>query len=79
MTLTKVLRDNGLAEQATVYGFRSSFKTWSLGVTDTPTAVVEMAMGHTAGDNVEQAYIRTDLYDRRAQFMQAWATHATGQ
>ena len=29
MALTKVLRDNGLAEKATVHGFRSSFKTWS--------------------------------------------------
>lgn len=30
MALTKVLRDNGPAERATVHGFRSSFKTWSL-------------------------------------------------
>jgi integrase len=28
MTLTKLLRDNGLAETATVHGFRTSFKTW---------------------------------------------------
>lgn len=79
MALTKVLRDNGLAEQATVHGFRSSFKTWSLEATDTPTAVVEMAMAHTVGDDVEQAYIRTDLYERRAELMQAWATYVTGE
>ncbi len=78
MALTKVLRDNGLAEQATVHGFRSSFKTWSLEATNTPTAIVEMAIGHTVGDEVEQAYIRTDLYERRAGLMEAWATHATG-
>ena len=79
MALTTVLRDNGLAEQATVHGFRSSFKTWSLEATDTPTAIVEMAMGHTVGDEVEQAYIRTDLYERGADLMQAWATHAIGK
>ena len=79
MALTKVLRDNGLAEQATVHGSRSSFKTWSLGATNTPTAVVEMAMRHTEGDDVEQAYIRTDLYERRAELMHAWATHVAGQ
>ena len=31
MTLTKVLRSTGLAERATVHGFRSSFKNWTLG------------------------------------------------
>ena len=30
MTLTKVLRSVGLADRATVHGFRSSFKNWTL-------------------------------------------------
>lgn len=34
-------------------------------------------MANPVGDEVEQAYIRTDLYDRRAKLMQAWATYAT--
>ena len=29
MTLTKVLRSTGLAQRATVHGFRSSFKNWT--------------------------------------------------
>ena len=37
-----------------------------------------MTMAHPVGDDIEQAYIRTDLYERRAELMQAWATHATG-
>ena len=28
MTLTKILRDRGLAEWATVHGFRSTFRDW---------------------------------------------------
>ena len=35
MTLTKILRSTGLAERATVHGFRSSFKNWTLEQTDT--------------------------------------------
>ena len=30
MTLTKILRSTGLADRATVHGFRSSFKNWTL-------------------------------------------------
>ena len=73
MTLTKLLRDNGLADRATVHGFRTSFKTWCMETTDTPWAVGEAALAHTLGNSTEQAYARTDLFDRRRVLMQAWA------
>ena len=73
MTLTKLLRDNGLAAQATVHGFRTSFKTWCMETTDTPWAVGEAALAHTLGNSTEQAYARSDLFDRRRDLMQAWA------
>ena len=73
MTLTKVLRDNGLADKATVHGFRTSFKTWCMETTDTPWAVGEAALAHTLGNSTEQAYARSDLFDRRRDLMQAWA------
>ena len=44
MTLTKLLRSVGLADRATVHGFRSSFKNWTLEQTDTPWAVSEAAL-----------------------------------
>ena len=50
MTLTKILRDAGLAERATVHGFRASFRTWALEQTDTPWTVAEAALAHTLGD-----------------------------
>ena len=80
MTLTKVLRDNGLADKATVHGFRTSFKTWCMETTDTPWAVGEAALAHTLGNSTEQAYARTDLFDRRRDLMQQWAdfTNETG-
>ena len=79
MTLTKVLRDNGLADKATVHGFRTSFKTWCMETTDTPWAVGEAALAHTLGNSTEQAYARTDLFDRRRELMQQWADFTNEQ
>ena len=79
MTLTKVLRDNGLADKATVHGFRTSFKTWCMETTDTPWAVGEAALAHALGNSTEQAYARTDLFDRRRDLMQLWADYTNEQ
>ncbi len=73
MTLTKVLRDNGLAERATVHGFRSTFRDWAAERTDTENAVMELALSHLAGSPVERAYARSDLRDRRRVLMDKWA------
>lgn len=73
VTLTKVLRDVGLAERATVHGFRASFRTWALEQTDTPWAVAEAALAHGLGDSVQQAYIRGDAYQKRRKLMDRWA------
>ena len=78
MTLTKILRDVGLADRATVHGFRTSFKTWCMEQTDTPWAVGEAALAHTIGNSTEQAYARSDLFERRRALMQQWADHLTG-
>ncbi len=54
MTLTKILRDNGLSDRATVHGFRSAFRDWAA---DTGKAreIAEAALAHTVG-GVEGAY-----------------------
>ena len=78
MTLTKVLRSTGLAERATVHGFRSSFKNWTLEQTDTPWAVSEAALAHILGNSTEQAYARSDLFERRRILMQQWADYLAG-
>ena len=76
MTLTKILRGTGLAERATVHGFRSSFRDWCA---DTGKAreVAEAALAHTVG-GVEGAYFRSDLFERRRRLMDAWAAFLTG-
>ena len=77
MTLTKVLRSVGLAERATVHGFRSSFKNWTLERTDTPWAASESALAHTLGNSTEQAYARSDVFERRRALTQLWADYLT--
>ena len=63
MTLTKILRSTGLASEATVHGFRSSFRDWVIEQTSTPWAVGESALAHSVGNSTEQAYARSDLFD----------------
>ncbi len=75
MTLTKCLRDNGLADRATVHGFRSTFRTWAMEQTDVSWAVGEAALAHSLGNSVEQAYARSTLFEKRRAFMQGWADY----
>ena len=77
MTLTKVLRATGLAERATVHGFRSSFRDWAAECTSVPHAVMELSLAHRVGSAVEQAYARSDLLDQRRTLMSAWADFVT--
>ena len=77
-TLTKTLGSTGLAERATVHDIRSSFKNWTLEQTNTPWAVSEAALAHTLGNSTEQAYARSNLFERRRTLMQQWANYVLG-
>ncbi len=59
----------------TAHGFRATFKTWAEEVATVPHAVVEQAMGHQVGTQVERAYRRTDVLDKRRALMDAWAAY----
>ncbi|MYD91184.1 MAG: DUF4102 domain-containing protein [Caldilineaceae bacterium SB0662_bin_9] len=73
MSLTKLLRDCGLADTATVHGFRTSFKVWAMECTDFPWMATEAALAHTLGNEVAASYARTDLLELRRNLMQRWA------
>ncbi|MDE0004767.1 MAG: tyrosine-type recombinase/integrase [Rhodospirillaceae bacterium] len=75
MTLTKLLRDNGLAERATVHGFRTSFRTWAEEQTNADWAVKEHSLSHEVGSAVERAYNRSTLLEKRRRLMAAWARY----
>ena len=76
MTLTKVLRDTGLADRRVVHGFRSSFRDWCA-ETEKPREIAEAALAHTVG-GVEGAYFRSDLFQRRRRVMDQWGAYVTG-
>jgi integrase len=57
----------------TAHGFRATFRTWAEEVATVPHAVIEQAMGHQVGGQVERVYRRTDLLERRRTLMEAWA------
>jgi len=63
--------------ELTVHGFRSSFRDWVAEQTAFPAEVAEMALAHAVGDKVEAAYRRGDLFQKRRQLMDAWATYCT--
>ena len=79
MSLTKLLRDTGLAERATVHGFRTCFRTWASEKTSADHAVMELSLAHAVGSAVERAYARSDLLAKRRRLMDQWAAFVTGK
>ena len=75
MTLTKVLRDNGLADKGTIHGCRSGFRDWCA-ETGKPRELAELALSHVV-PGVEGAYFRSDLFERRRRLMDQWAAYVT--
>jgi integrase len=74
MAMEMVLRRMKV-ENATVHGFRSSFRDWAGNVTSFPREVTETALAHVIGDKAEQAYRRGDALDKRRILMEAWAAY----
>jgi integrase len=62
MALEMVLRRMKI-ENATVHGFRSSFRDWAAECTNFANEVCEAALAHVIGNKAEAAYRRGDLFD----------------
>ena len=62
-------------DDITVHGFRSSFRDWAAECTNYPQEVCEMALAHAIGSDVEAAYRRGDLFDKRRRLMNDWAKY----
>ena len=71
MTLAAVLRRMGI--DAVPHGFRSTFRDWCAEKTNFPREVAEAALAHGNKDQTEAAYLRSDMYAKRCQMMNAWA------
>lgn len=69
---------HAIAPKVTVHGFRSSFREWGAETTAFPGAVLELALAHVNRDKVEEAYQRSDLFERRVELMTAWGRYCAG-
>jgi integrase len=65
-------------EGFTTHGFRSTFRDWCGECARADREVAEAALSHVTGNEVERAYARSDLFERRQALMDTWARHATG-
>ena len=80
--MSKSLSDNALSYMlrrvempAVVHGFTSSFRDWAAENTDASFAVMELALAHGVGSSVARSYARSDLLERRREFMDQWAVY----
>lgn len=88
MTISKVMRTmQGIAEKAerkgwrdsrsgkpaVPHGLRSTFRDWAAEKTDFPRDMAEIALAHTVGSEVERAYRRSDMLEKRREMMTDWA------
>jgi integrase len=77
MAMEMVLRPMKI-DDATVHGFRSSFRDWAGNESAYPREVAESALAHVVGDQTEQAYRRGDALEKRRKLMNEWARHCAG-
>ena len=70
MAMPMILRRGKI--DATVHGFRSSFRDWVSEETNHPPEVAEMALAHVIGSKVEAAYRRKDLLEKRRLLLNDW-------
>jgi integrase len=77
MAMLELLR--GMRPGLTVHGFRSTFKDWAAETTAHENIVTEMALAHAVGDEVEAAYRRGDLFQKRRALIDDWAAYCGGE
>jgi integrase len=74
-TVSRLLERMGLDSDATVHGFRSSFRDWAGDTTNHPREVIEACMSHRIKDKAEAAYRRSDAIEKRRALMEDWAAY----
>jgi integrase len=62
----------------TLHGFRSAFRSWC-GDHGVERELAEQSLAHAFGSQVEQAYNRTAMLERRRPVMAAWGAFVSGE
>lgn len=68
----RIILIKNLKRNVTMHGCRSTFRDWCA-ESGVDHVVAEKCLMHATGNEVEQAYQRSDLLDQRRKVMQAWA------
>ena len=71
-TLSKLVREAGVS--GTPHGMRSAFRSWCADNGE-DRQLAESALGHSIGNQVESAYFRTDMLERRRELMERWSVY----
>lgn len=66
-------RDPRSGRPAVPHGLRSTFRDWAAEHTEYPRDMAEIALAHNVGSEVERAYRRSDMLERRRAMMADWA------
>lgn len=74
MAMEMILRRMNI-KNATIHGFRSSFRDWAGDTTLFSREVAEQALAHIVGNKVEQAYRRGNALEQRRKLMQSWSNY----
>jgi integrase len=77
MAMTMLLRK--IRSNVTVHGFRSAFRDWVSEETNHSPEVAEKALAHTIRNQVEAAYRRGDLLERRRFLMNDWEEYCSSK
>ena len=72
MALRRILQRMGRTD-VSVHGFRSSFSDWAHEQTAHSNHTIELALAHAVGSEVERAYRRKDMLQKRVRLMADWA------
>jgi integrase len=76
MALFNFLRERlASAGGITVHGFRATFSTYCYEQTSHANHTIELALAHSVGNEAEQAYRRSSMYDKRRKLMEAWSRY----
>jgi len=74
----RLLKKHFAALSMTPHGCRSTFRDWAEEQGQYTRHAIEMSLAHTVANQVEGAYLRTDVLAMRRQLMEDWGTYLTG-
>jgi integrase len=77
INLRRLLQAMGHNGDITIHGFRSSFSDWAHERSHFPNHVIEQSLAHAVGSEVERAYRRGTMFEKRRQLMEAWSRYCS--